>query len=167
MNTEIEKRMMCMRLAFEKYIMRIFKNRYLSLQNKLTLFTTFVSTVGLYGSATWCINELLIDKMEALHFTMLKSIVPGVMTSSSYEDAIMIAANMNVPIITIDCLIKKRMLRFLGHVQRINDNSLQKIVIHSRMSNGAQCKGAPPMSYRQSICKALKSFGIDQITEWN
>ena len=161
LNTEIEKRMMCMRLAFEKYKQRIFKNRYLSLQNKLILFTTFVSTVGLYGSATWCINDLLINKLEALHFRMLKSIVPGVTTNSSYEDVIMFAANMNVPIITIDCLIKKRMLRFLGHVQRMNDNSLQKIVIHSRMINGTQCKGAPPTSYRQSICKAIKSFGID------
>ena len=96
---------------------------------------------------------------------MLKSIIPGVTINSSYEELIMIAASMNVPIITIDCLIKKRKLRFLAHVQRNSNDSLHKIVIHSRIGNGAQCKGAPLMSYRQAICNAIKSFETD-INNW-
>ena len=79
-----------------------------------------------------CINDLSILKIESLHFRMLKSIIPG--------EVIMIAASMNVSILTIDRLIKKRMLRFLAHVQRKSNDSLQKIVIHSRIGNGQSAK---------------------------
>ena len=49
------------------------------------------------------------------------------------------------------------MLRFIGHVERIND---KKQVLHSRVSEEAQARGASPMNYRQAIIKAFNSFGI-------
>ena len=58
---------------------------------------------------------------------------------SSYDDIISKAAEYGVAICTIDCLIRKQMLRFLGHVHRIEDNDNQKQVLNSRLSEGSQC----------------------------
>ena len=129
------------------------------------LFNTFVSTVALYGSATWYITDVLITKLERVHFKLLRSIVPGMTRMSSYEDIILKAAEYGVAICTIECLIRKRMLRFLGHVHRMEDNVIQKQVLHSRLSEGSQCRGAPPMNYRQAVINAIKSFGINP-QEW-
>ena len=161
MDVEIEKRIICMRIAYGKYKANIFKNKYLSMKDKLALYNTFVSTVGLYGSATWCITEALILKLDALNFKFLRSIVPGMTRMSSYEDIILKAAEYGVAIITMDCLLKKRLLRFVGHIQRMKNTNIQKQVLHSRLREGMQGRGAPPMNYRQAITKALRSYGIN------
>ena len=132
-----------MRAAYGKYKANIFRNNYLSMKNKRSLFTTFVSTVGLYGSATWCLTDVLTSKLDAVHFKFLISIVPGMTRISSYEEIITSAVDLGVPIVTMDCLVKKRILRFIGHVQRMDDNTTQKQVLHSRLSEGTQGRGAP------------------------
>ena len=162
---EIQKRIFCMSAVYGKYKALIFKNRYLSLKNKLSLYTTFVTTVGLYGSATWCLTNDLIADLEAAHFKFLRFIVPGMTPMSSYEDIIMAAAKLGVTITPIECIIKTRFLIFLGHVQRINANIIQNQILHCRLTDGAQCRGAPLMNYRQTISKTLQSFGVNH-NEW-
>ena len=83
----------------------IFKNEYLSLKTKLTLFIVFVSTVGLYGSATWRLKDKLILKLDTIHFKFLRSIVPGMTRMSSYEDVILKAMELSIFIVTIDILV--------------------------------------------------------------
>ena len=106
---EFDKTIILMRIAYEKYKTIIFKNKYLCLKSKLTLFTAFVSTVGLYGSATWCLTDSLISKLDTIHCKFLRSIVPGMARMSSYEDIILKSIEFGVSIVTIDILVKKRM----------------------------------------------------------
>ena len=44
---------------------------------------------------------------------------------------------------------------------------LLKKVIHSKISNGSQCKGAPPICYRQTVIKANRSFRLIITNGWN
>ena len=65
---EVQKRIYCIDAAHAKCKALIFKNRFLSLKNKLSLFTTYVTTVGLYGLATFYLtNDHKVD-LEAAHF---------------------------------------------------------------------------------------------------
>ena len=77
MEIEVAKRLTHMRIAYGRYIGKIFKNRNLTVKNILTLFNTFVSIVALYGSATWCLTDVLITGLEKVHFKLLRAIVPG------------------------------------------------------------------------------------------
>ena len=65
----------------------------------------------------------------------------------------------------IKCSIRKRFLRYLGHVERMGDETLQRKVLHSRLGGGTQCRGKPPMNYRNTMLKSLNSFGISTL-EW-
>ena len=160
MELEIEKRMLAMRIAFQKYKRRIFMNKLLSISIKLRIYTVMVSTAGLYGSALWSLTKQQTTKLEALNLKFLKIIVPKMNIFSSYEDVIIEAAQHKCIIIPIECQAIKRGLMFLGHVERMNPHNIQIKILHSEINKGTKKSGAPLVGYKNSICKKLNQFGI-------
>ena len=55
---------------------------------------------------------------------------------SSYEDIIMRVPDFDVTIATIDYLHKKRILKFVGHIERMEDDRIRKQVLYSRLCEG-------------------------------
>ena len=164
--TELNRRIVAMRVAYASSRAHIYQNKYLSTTAKLNLYTVLVTSAALYGSAMWSLNRAEIGKLESINFKFLRYIVPNMTRMSSYEDVIIEATDRGAIIIPIECLIAKRSLRFLGHVERMSDTTLQKIVIHSRLFEGVQKQGAPYLSYRHAIFKSLVNFGLHP-NQWN
>ena len=150
-----------MRIAYRAHV---FNNSYLTIQTKLMLYSTLVTSVCLYGCGMWRLNVSEINQLESINFNYLRYIIPNMNRTSSYEDVIMEAANHGCPIVPIQCMIAMRCLRFLGHVERLEPDKLQKIIIHCRVADGKQCRGAPGISYRHAVIRALDMNGIGKIS---
>ena len=61
---------------------------------------------------------------------------------------------------TIDLHVKRRQLRWLGHVRRMGFERLPRRMLSSWV-NAPRPRGAPQMTYGRSITKALEMFNID------
>ena len=122
---ELSRRIIAMRAAYASYRAHVFQNRCLSISAKLNLYTVLVTSAALYGCSLWSLNKAEVGKLESINFKFLRYIVPNTTRMSSYEDIIIEAANWDVTIVPIECLIAKRNLRFLGHIERMPYSALQ------------------------------------------
>ena len=48
----------------------------------------------------------------------------------------------------IEAMLKRAQLRWVGHVQRMNDNRLPKQILYSELSSGVRNKGGQRKRYR-------------------
>ena len=51
-------------------------------------------------------------------------------------------------------------LRYAGHVIRMEDNRLPKIILHAETNEGQRKAGIPRKNFRQCLKEDLKSFNI-------
>ena len=60
----------------------------------------------------------------------------------------------------MEVTIRKRRLLYLGHVLRMNDYRLPKIMLHADIVSGQRLRGGQELSYRTCIKKDLELFGM-------
>ena len=163
MNSEFNPRKKAMKYAFREYQLHIFSNRHLSITSRLNLYSVLVLSAMLHGSSLWGFKRNQMDKLESMHFSHLRYIIPGMTRASSFEDLIIVTAanKFKVAIMTIEAMVTKRKLRYAGHIERMNDNEIQRIMLHGEIDLGGRTVGRPLLGYRSSLKAALKLFGID------
>jgi transcription termination factor 2 len=64
----------------------------------------------------------------------------------------------NLP--AVETLVRLSRLRYLGHVLRMDNSRLPKIMINSEVDAGKRNTGRPKMNYRACIKADLKLFGM-------
>ena len=60
----------------------------------------------------------------------------------------------------------KTQLRWAGHVSRMEDHRLPKIVLYGELSTGHRDRGAPKKRYKDSLKKSLSTCHIDH-RQWS
>ena len=63
-------------------------------------------------------------------------------------------------------MILKYQLRWAGHVSRMEDHRLPKIVMFSELSSGQRERGAPKKRFKDSLKKSLTACNIDH-RQWS
>ncbi|GFS05880.1 hypothetical protein ElyMa_006530600 [Elysia marginata] len=58
-------------------------------------------------------------------------------------------------------MVVKSRLRWVGHVHRMDDHRLPKIVMYSELSSGYRERGAPRKRYKDSLKRTLSACDID------
>ena len=61
---------------------------------------------------------------------------------------------------TLSEILRKRRLRWLGHVRRMNDSRLPKAALYSQLTQGSRKPGRPSLRFADAIKKDLRSFNI-------
>ena len=64
----------------------------------------------------------------------------------------------------IEAMLKTAELRWVGHVQRMNDNRLPKQIFYSELSSGVRNKGGQRKRYKDTLKQTLKLTGINAET---
>jgi len=172
MDDEIAIRLQRMAAAYSRFDQRIFSNRNIYLRVKLRVFGVFVVPNGLYGCVTWNLTDLQLKRLESFQFRHIRKVFGFVWQDKvSYEYLIDAAKQVGVQVIPLECKIRMLRLKYLGHVERMDDSRLPKIVLHGDVtvddvdfSNGYGCRqpGSQEMSYRQRIRKDLLDFDINE-----
>ena len=165
MSDEVNTRLSRMSAAFALLSKRVFLNPNIHLVTKLKMFDAVVISNGLYGCATWNISNSQIEKLDSWKFRHLKKILRYKWSDyCSYVDIIDRIKSYGIKIDTMEVTIRKRRLLYLGHVLRMNNCRLPKIMLHADIDSGQRLRGGQELSYRTCIKKDLELFGIPSNT---
>ena len=167
MTDEIKIRVQRMAMSFNKLSRRLFFNKNISLRVKLLMFEIFVLSVGLYGCATWNTSVEDIRQLEVWHQRAIRKFFNiKWFEHVSFLDIVNLAARYNYKILPIEFRIRQSRLKYFGHVERMNDVRLPKILLHAECDYGQRLVGQPETNYRNCIKNDLKLFGIKDWKEF-
>ena len=164
MDDEVTIRLSKMSAAFASLQDRVFSNKNLRLSTKLRVFDVIVMANGLYGCATWNLKASHLESLESWKFRHLKKIL-----RCKWEDLFSMVdvykriRSYGIKIDTVEVTIRRRRLMYFGHVLRMDDSRLPKIVLQAHTSLGVSRVGALETNYRSCIKEDFKAFGIPSV----
>lgn len=131
----------------------------ITLNTKKQIIKTLVFPVLLYGSESWTIKKQDRRKIDACELWCWRRIlrVPWTAhrTNISINNEINEAQRLSQ-------IVLARILKFFGHINRRDDNNLEKLVIQGKME-GKRPRGRSPMRWTDTI-KATTNSTITQAT---
>ena len=75
---------------------------------------------------------------------------------------------VGVKIIPLEAHIRRQRLSYFGHIERMDNNRLPKVILYSELADGSRLQGGQEISYKTCIKSDLKAFGISQnFVEWS
>ena len=165
MSNEVEIRVQKMGSSYAILSSRIFENRYVKAKTKFRAFEAIVLSNALYGSATWNISVKQIEKLESKQFQLLRRMLGFSWKDFiSYEKLMELAEAVGEKIVPIEGKIRFNRLKYLGHVERMDDSRVLKVVLHGDLVEGKRKRGGQLLMYRHCIKEDLKLFNINYKT---
>src|SRR3978361_913526 len=140
----------------------VFNKRELSESTKLMIHWSIFRPTILYGSESWVCSRNLIHDLEGADMKVLR-MISGVSRRDQWENRIRnerIREDLNVD--SIDEAARKSRLRWFGHVRRMNESRLPKLLLNAE-ANGRRGRGRPRRRYLDSVKCDLNEKGH----EWN
>ena len=109
----------------------------------------------LYGSETWTLYAKEIKELRTIqqrHLQLIMKIKWDVLKRAGEED--------------IEVLLAKNRLRWLGHVARMDDSRMVKLLLFGELAEDTRTDGRPRLRFKDS-CKNLIKIGgsLDHWTE--
>ena len=156
-------------VAFEKLSKSVFENPRLKLSERLRLFRVFVISSGTFGCETWNLTKVEMRKLETEYFRLLKRIFGYKWYhKKSYTTILEECKLVGVTLIPLEAHIRKQRLSYFGHIMRMDQRRLPKIILFAELEAGSRLQGGQEISYKACIKSDLKAFGISQIfAEWS
>jgi hypothetical protein len=151
---DIRSRLAKARGVFSK-LKTVWKSSSYSLRTKLHLYSSLVKTVLLYGSECWRVTEADFHKLEVFHNGCLRRIMrifwPNVVSNEDLH-----AKARTEP---ISITIKRRRLKWLGHVLRMPANQIPRVALFWT-PQGKRNAGRPKMTWRRTVEKELMEMKL-------
>ena len=156
MDREISNRLAKAGASFGRLSNRVWNERGLTVQTKIAVYKAVVLTSLLYGCETWTMYSRQLRTLDQFHLRCLRKIM-----RISWEDR---TPNTEVlrraQLWGIEALIMKAQLRWVGHIMRMSDTRLPKIIFLSELADGARAPGGPIKRYKDGIRATLKACRI-------
>ena len=157
LDSEINNRICQASRALGRMQTRVFKNHNLSLHTKINVYTAVCLSTLLYGSEAWTIYARHMKLLEAWHIRSLRRI-PGI----TWEDRITHQETYRRTSCTsLESLLGRRQLRWLGHVIRMEDDRLPKQILYGELSSGVRKAGGQKKRHKDYVKSVLKKFEIE------
>ena len=142
--------------AFGRLRTRVFQNKHLKLSTKIQVYEAICLTTLLYGAESWTIYSHHLKKLEQFHISCLQKIL-GLTWRDRVPHTQILERTKST---SIEALITKRQLRWLGHVIRMPDNRLPKQVLYGQLKNGHRRPGGPKKRFKDQVKSSLKKCKI-------
>ena len=133
----------------------IWKSKQYSLKTKIRLYNSNVKSVLLYGSECWRVVESDMQKISAFHNRCLRRICRIFWPDRiSNQD---LYKNTNSRNVVLE--IKQRRLQWLGHVLRMDQNSIPRVALRWTPP-GKRKPGRPKTTWRRTVALELKTANL-------
>ena len=116
----------------------------------------------LYGSESWVLYQHHLRLLERFHQRCLRTILNIHWSDFITNTEVLEKAET----ISIEALLLKSQLRWVGHVARMEDHRLPKIVLYGELSSGHRNIGGPKKKYKDCLKKSLRACHID-LDQWS
>ena len=143
---EIDNRLAKGNSAFGRLYKRVWNNKHLKKSTKIKVYSAVVVTTLLYGSESWVTYRHHLRLLERFHQRCLRTIL-GIHWSDFVTNVEVLE---QAEVLSIEAMLMKSQLRWAGHVSRMEDHRLPKIVLYGELSTGHRDRGAPKKRYKDS-----------------
>ena len=138
----------------------LFSSTQVSYYAKRIVYTGLILSILLYGSESWCLTEVLYNKLRIFHSrcvrTMCRVTRKHTWKHRISTDELLQRLNMK----SIDKYILKRQLRWAGHVARMKGDRLPRKMMSSWVRS-KRPRGAPQFTYGRGLIKSLKKANVN------
>ncbi|XP_069748442.1 uncharacterized protein [Narcine bancroftii] len=131
-------------------------NKHLKKGTKISVYRAVVLTTPLYGSESWVTYYQYLQLLERFHQCCLHTIL-----NIHWSDVITnIGVFEQVEVTSIGTTLLKTQLCWTGHISRMEDRCLPKIVLNVELSTGHHDRGALKKRYKNFLKKSLGVYHI-------
>ena len=118
--------------AFGRLYKRVWGNKHLENSTKISVYMAAVLTALLYGSESWVTYRCQLRLLERFHQRCLRTILN--IHWSEFVTNVEVLEQSKLT--SIEAMLLKSQLRWLGHVSRMEDHRLPKIALYGELSSG-------------------------------
>jgi len=154
---QVDNRLAKASCAFGRLYKRVWNNKHLQKNTKISVCRAVVLTTLLYGSESWVTYRHHLRLLECFHHRCL-CIILNIHWSDYVTNVEVLEQAM---IASIVAMLLKAQLYWAGHVSRMEDHCLPKITLYGELSSGHRHRGAPKKRYKDSLRKSLGICHID------
>ena len=161
LETELSNRIGRAATTFGRLQSRVWSNTHLSEKLKVRVYEACILSVLLYGSESWPTYRRQEDRLNAFHFRRLRSIL-GISWQDRVPNTDILERTGSTDMYTI---LRRKRLRWVGHVRRMDDARLPKAIFHGELVEGQRARGRPRLRYKDVLKRDLTAFNI-AAKEW-
>ena len=142
--------------AFGSLRSKVFSNKHLKLSTKIQVYEAVCISSLLYGAETWTIYRRHLAQLEHFHISCLQKILGLTWKDRITHTQIFDRTNTT----SIEAIITKRQLRWLGHVIRMPDERLPRQILYGQLQDSLRRSGGPKKRYKDQAKTTLKKCTI-------
>ncbi|KAL0195131.1 hypothetical protein M9458_008703, partial [Cirrhinus mrigala] len=159
---ELDNRLAKANSAFGRLYKRVWYNKQLKQSTRISVYRAIVLTTLLYGSESWVLYRSQLRLLERFHQRCLRTIL-GIHWSDYVTNVEVLEQAETV---SIEALLLRTQLHWAGHVSRMEDYRLAKIILYGELATGHRDRGAPKKRYKDCLKKSLNACHIDH-RQWS
>ena len=135
----------------------LYKSKRISIPLKVRTFLAYSASVFLYNSELWALSETLEKQIDAFQRKLLRRVInirwPKIITNEKLYEL--------TGIIEWSKIIRKRRLKWIGHVMRLNENTPVRLALKESITGIRRKVGRPKITWIKVIKKDLALIDID------
>lgn len=148
LDAEINKRIGKASTAMSRLAKRVWENNALTRKTKILVYRAVVLSTLLYGSETWTTYSTQERRLNAFHMRCLRRILGVKWQDLTPNHVVLEEAGIQ----SVYALLTQRRLRWLGHINRMDDGRIPKDVLYSQLATGTRPTGRPILRFKD-VCK--------------
>ena len=161
LDDELQLRMSKASQSFGKLQKRLWGSHDISLCTKIMVYRATIVTALTYGSESWTPYRRHIKMLDAFHLRKLRSIC-----NVSWKDKI---TNQEIlskcQISGMEAFLAKAQLRWTGHVIRMDNSRLPKVLLYGQLANAKRPPGRPLLRFKDKLKANIASMKIPNLWE--
>ena len=147
--------------VYGKLSKRVWNNPKLTIKTRVLVYQTCVLSTLLYGSETWTTYAKHERKLNTFHLRCLRKLL-----NIKWQDRVPnVEVLKKVGIPSMQALLGKRRLRWLGHVHRMDNSRIPRQILYGELAAGSRKRGRPQLRFKDACKATMLSFQIDP-TNW-
>jgi hypothetical protein len=140
--------------AFRRLERPVLRQNVISLRARVRLYMVMVTTVLLYGCESWALSRIQLGQLEVFHRCRLRMML-GVRCARDVSTADLLA---RCGVSSIETLIHRRQLRWLGHLARMGPARMAKQVLYSTWVSGTRRAGRQHASLPEAYASLVSRY---------
>ena len=157
LDAEVTMRIAKASAAFGRLTKRLWQEHGIKTSTKIAVYRAVVLSALLYCCETWTTYRRHIQLLEQFHQRCLRNIL-----HIKWQDRV---SNLQVlekcGLSSIESLLIKAQLRWSGHVVRMDNSRIPKMLLYGQLKEGHRTQGRPLKRYRDTLKANLKSCNIN------
>jgi hypothetical protein len=160
-DTKISHRIQMASAAYGKLKKRLWDSHDISLTTKLAVFRAVILPALLYSMETMTLYRRHFNKLTNFQLRHLRQMLKLQWSDKIPNVEVLRRAGMP----SVEALITKAQLRWTGHVVRMEENRLPKILLYGELRSGRRSVGGQKLRYKDVIKRQLKNIESD-VNTW-